>query len=139
MQRIAIVRPPRALGWWHIKVNGKAVGQLKTEKCVFDNLILIRSFKIKKKYRNQGYGRRLLFVVVKALRNENYACFLNCQPKNKVAHHLYESLGFKTFKSEYDWECIKWDYMSPYDLGIYGTRVSFIKTLLPKDRNKHRR
>lgn len=60
------------------------------------NSIFVSEFYVNDKFRNQGYGTRLLTEVVRFLKEINIDYFfLTCQLSNYKAKNLYDKFGFE--------------------------------------------
>ncbi len=63
---------------------------------------VINDVVVDEKYRGQGIGKRITKALVKEAKKEKANCVdLTSRPHRKVAHAMYEKLGFKKRKTNY--------------------------------------
>ena len=64
----------------------------------FEKVFYITNFAIEKNNQKKGYGKKLMqFFLTKYLTETSILCYLDVRESNKVAIHLYHSLGFQIF------------------------------------------
>ena len=67
----------------------------------------VSDLSIKKKYRGQGYGNRMIAEMVEQFGNRNKPLHLMVLPENTRAQHLYQKYGFTiTKKAKYYYSMI---------------------------------
>ena len=81
------------------RLNSEAVGMVFLNVCSGieseGDYVWLNEIQIKKEYRKQGIGRKLLDYVVNWAKANNYKCILGVtDPENKASQHLFRSGGF---------------------------------------------
>ena len=81
------------------EVVGYVYAKIKKDTTMVNDSALIDALYVKEEYRNQHIAKNLLETIINKIKENNISIIeINVMYENTVAKHLYESLGFKTFK-----------------------------------------
>lgn len=79
--------------------NFKILSTIKSPILNKTNSIFLRNLKVSDKYRNNGYGKKLLLYSISESKKFNVDyIFLICKKENNIAKLMYQKMGFIDYK-----------------------------------------